>query len=120
MSTPEPLEPTPQSRTPWKLLCVTTFSIFTLGSYTSLTLYEKVTAFYELQRHTFIMKSIEEDLSKKPISVDINNIKKLSAKDASKDDLLKMLYVHQVKIGQCVTDLNIIKDVLSIPKEQVK
>jgi hypothetical protein len=112
------LTPAVKNKLPWKLLCITIFSIFIIGCYTSISLYNSAVSEYQGRRTEFLMSQIESDLSKRPIAIDLKDSRKLQAKVASKDDLLKMLWVYNVRLTQCSQSIDGIRDVVGLPQQQ--
>lgn len=111
------LEESPRARTPWKTIALSSGIIFTLGCYTSISIYHRVSNWYPKARQELILQAIDKDLAENPISVSLQNRSKLSSGNASKDDLLKLLYLQRIRLEQYEQDMTVMRDVLGMPRE---
>lgn len=104
------------SRAPYKTIACTIAGVFLIGAYTSVTIYKRVSEWYPQARQRLILDAIDSDLAVNPLQVNLQDRRKLNSGNASKDDLLKLLYLQRVRLEQYEQDMTVIRDVLAMPR----
>jgi len=93
----------------WKSALIVLAGTFVIGGAVTIFSYQKLVEFYEKKRVEVLESMIQEDLSKKPLVVDMKDLKKMLSSDLPRGDLIKALWVLNVKYGQCSSDIETIK-----------
>lgn len=93
----------------WKSVLITLTTTFVVGGAFTIFSYNKIIDYYEKKRVEVLESMIQKDLSQKPLTLDMKDLKKMLSSDLPRNDLIKALWVLNVKYGQCSSDMDTIK-----------